>query len=252
MEEKLQLLDEVATSYHMSTLDDMYIEEECQLYEIGWILKNISKGSDVLDLGFGDGINFGFLCEHANITLVEGSALLVEKANSLIEKRQCIARVKHSLFEKFESEGLFDVIVMSHVLEHVDDPHALLCHLYKLLRPAGVIVGVVPNADSFHRRLGVELDLQRTRGTLSKRDLLVGHQRVYTLSSLTEQLNSASYKILETRGFFLKPFANSQMLWASREVIRGLLRLSDDLQTECCANIGFIAGKREFRSESSE
>ena len=42
------------------------------------------------------------------------------------------------------------------------------------------------------------------------------------------------------RGFFLKVLANSQMIHLEVGVLEGLLRLSDGLPTEDCANIGFV------------
>jgi len=50
-------------------------------------------------------------------------------------------------------EGSFDVITMSHVLEHVADPSALLERAYRLLKPGGWLWIAVPNPRSIGRRL---------------------------------------------------------------------------------------------------
>lgn len=43
----------------------------------------------------------------------------------------------------------FDVITMSHVIEHVDDPRALLLRCHHLLRPGGMLWFATPNPQSF-------------------------------------------------------------------------------------------------------
>jgi SAM-dependent methyltransferase len=51
--------------------------------------------------------------------------------------------------------GAFDAITISHVLEHVPDPVALLRTCYTLAKPGGAIVCVTPNLDSWgHQRFG--------------------------------------------------------------------------------------------------
>jgi 2-polyprenyl-3-methyl-5-hydroxy-6-metoxy-1,4-benzoquinol methylase len=51
------------------------------------------------------------------------------------------------------ADGYFDVITMSHVIEHLPDPTTTLAECYRTLRPGGRLVVVTPNCDSWARRL---------------------------------------------------------------------------------------------------
>jgi 2-polyprenyl-3-methyl-5-hydroxy-6-metoxy-1,4-benzoquinol methylase len=234
-------IEDIALEYHAAALPDMFIEEECQKFELDWILSNFpEKKVKVLDLGFGDGINFKAIAPLCDLTMVEGSELLCSKALQYVTEHRLGAKIVHSMFEDFQTTERFDVILASHVLEHVDDPIALLKLLQTLLRIDGKLVGIVPNSESFHRRLGLIMGLQTSLDELSPRDHLVGHQRVYSLARLKEDIQESGFELLAHRGFFLKVLANSQMTHLGVDVLRGLLKLSDELTTEMCANIGFV------------
>jgi 2-polyprenyl-3-methyl-5-hydroxy-6-metoxy-1,4-benzoquinol methylase len=58
-------------------------------------------------------------------------------------------QVTHSTIEQFpEPTEPFDAITMSHVLEHVIDPAAVLCRLYGWLNHGGTLVSIFPNGAS--------------------------------------------------------------------------------------------------------
>ena len=49
----------------------------------------------------------------------------------------------------FEFEGDFDVVMLHHAFEHMDDPASVLAHLKRILSPKGVIVLRIPLKDSY-------------------------------------------------------------------------------------------------------
>ncbi len=235
-------LDNIATSYHLQNLPDMHIERICQEYEVNWLLENIkSAGRKVLDLGYGDGVNFESIARNCSLTLVEGSEELAKKATLRSTELGLTVDIHCCLFEDFGAVRNFDVIMASHILEHVDRPVELLTDLSQLLRPGGVLIGLVPNAESLHRRLGVAMGLSKQLDDLSERDYLVGHQRVYDLTMLNNDLVKAGFVMTNHRGFFAKLLANHQMLHLDERVLLGLLKMSDEMPTELCANLGFVA-----------
>ena len=77
--------------------------------------------------------------------------------------------------------------------------------------------------------------------TLSPRDHLVGHQRVYDLLGLEADLREAGFEPFERRGFFLKTLPNSMMLDHKPELIQALNVLGDQMPLELTANLAIRA-----------
>jgi hypothetical protein len=117
----------------------------------------------------------------------------------------------------------------------------LLKKVKNWLTPNGKLIVVVPNAESFHRKLGVNLKLQSKLDDLSPRDHAVGHLRVFTLDSLKKLLDREGFEVTQERGFFLKVVSNAQMLNLEPTVIQGLCELSTDLPAQFGANVGIVA-----------
>ena len=238
-------LEKIAKEYHSASHEDMFIENLGQEHEWPWISSFIAFGDNVLDLGYGDGVSLKNLAldhetKNISVTLIEGAPTLVKEA---IARAPQEFEIVHSFFEEFERPSTFDVILASHVLEHVDHPVELLLNLSKSMKASGKIVGVVPNAQSIHRELAVIMGLQDELDVLSKRDLMVGHQRVYKIESLEADLVEAGFRLVSIRGFFLKPFSNKQLTSFDSSVIEALNIIAERLPPSICANLGFVAEK---------
>lgn len=108
-------------------------------------------GARLLDVGFGSG---AFL-DHAKlagwrVTGIDTDPLTVSSA------RARGLEVYETDLESYEVKpGSFDVITLSHVIEHVHDPRAFVTRTYNLLKPGGIVWIETPNQDSYgHRRFG--------------------------------------------------------------------------------------------------
>jgi 2-polyprenyl-3-methyl-5-hydroxy-6-metoxy-1,4-benzoquinol methylase len=136
---------------------------------------------------------------------------------------------------------LFDMIVATHVLEHVEDPVAVLKRARGWLTPRGRVLIIVPNATSLHRQLAVRMAIQPTVYSFSPRDRQVGHVRVYDLQSLRRDIEAAGLTVVAQRGLFLKILPNHMMAGFSDELLRALVDISDDLPTDLMANLALVA-----------
>jgi len=236
---EIKALEKIASEYHLNTnVPDKFIEDLIQDYCCDWLKQFISSNDEVIELGYGEGITVSRLSQLCvKYTLIEGAPSLAKIAKDKFPKIEVIT----TLFEDYLPSKPYDKILALHVLEHVDNPVSLLKLLSKWLKPNGEIIVIVPNKDSLHRKIAHEMGLIPELDTLSERDILVGHQRVYNYSELSDDLIKAGFEILELKGFFIKTLPNSMMLTHSPELIRALNTLSDELPIGLQANIGIRA-----------
>lgn len=232
-------LERIAYTYHLNEdVADKFIEDLCQEHCCHWLSSLILPSDRVIELGYGEGITLDRLAYKAGqYTVVEGAPSLVD----VVKQKHPTVEVVNSLFEAYSPPQPFDKLLALHVFEHVDDPVELGRHLRTWLKCDGEIIVIVPNKASLHRRLAVMMDLMPKLDTLSPRDHLVGHQRVYDLGGIEADLRKAGFEPFERRGFFLKALPNSMMLNHKPELIRALNLLGDELPVEMTANLAIRA-----------
>lgn len=236
---RVEILERIAEEYHLNDqVPDKFIEDSCQEYCCEWLTSVVSDSDQVIELGYGEGITSAKILHKAkSLSIIEGAPKLAHKARINLPG----AHVIENLFEDYMPKNKYDKILALHVFEHVDDPVSLARHLRNWLNPDGEIIAIVPNRESIHRQLAVTMGLTESLSTLSERDYLVGHQRVYSFNSLENDLSSAGFDCIERKGFFLKLLPNSMMLEFSPELIDGLNRISDNLPPNLLANIAVRA-----------
>ena len=239
MNARVQELERIAEQYHLNTeVPDKFIENICQEHCCDWLAGLIHPHERVIELGYGEGHTLARLSTlSSNYTMVEGAASLA----ALVREKHPSVEVVQALFEEHAPQESCDKLLALHVLEHVDHPVSLAKHLRSWLRPDGEMVVVVPNRDSLHRQLAVAMGLQPALDTLSARDHLVGHQRVYDFTLLEEHLRQAGFECFERRGFFLKTLPNGMMLDHPTALIQALNTVGDALPAHLMANIAVRA-----------
>lgn len=230
------ILDDYADTYYLNdAVDDIDIEELAQRHSIPAIAGSVAGCERVLEMGYGTGlITTELLRAGISVDVLEGSPVLAGHAR----ERHPGLVVHVDMFESFVPDVPYDAVLALHVLEHVDDPVALLGHLSRWLHPSGVLTVVTPNAQSIHRQLAVRMGLHERLDDLSPRDHLVGHQRVYDLDRLHADLRAGGFEPEHDFGYFVKPLSNGQMLDWPPDVLEGLNRLSDVVPPWLLANIG--------------
>lgn len=214
----------------VESLSDWYLKEQLDFdkrliryrYET---IKPKLVGKKGLELGPAEGEMTQFLIQDfEQLTIVEGSSDLLAQ----IPERDNLVKV-HALFEEFLPEQPFDSIILEHVLEHVDDPVALLARVKTWLAPNGKLFLGVPNGNSIHRLVAVKMGMLDNPCQLNPRDHALGHRRVYTPATFREAIEQSGLKVLEMGGVYFKPLSNGQIQenW-TEEMIQGFYELGKD------------------------
>ena len=168
------------------------------------------RGPKVLEMSYNDrGWTDALLDRGFDLTVIEGARYNVEYARAKYGDRLDIIEV---LFEEFETADRYNSIIMSCIIEHVADPGLVLRRAASWLADDGVIILVVPNRLSLHRRVGLRCGLLTSMDELSEQDLSVGHRRLYTVESLAQEIEAAGLCTPSIDGIFLKPLSSSQMM----------------------------------------
>lgn len=216
-----QRLESVASAAkYEEGVNGAMIAHLARIYDRYW-----APGSSCLELGPAEGTFSQILARRFDdLTLVDGS----ERFCAILRERLPGADVVHALFEDYRPARRFDTIVLGHVLEHVDEPPALLRQVREWLEPGGRLFAAVPNARSIHRQAAVLMGMLGEEHELNETDHKLGHRRVYDPESFRAEFHAAGFTIEVFGGFWLKPVSNAQIeaSWTA-EMLDAYLRVGE-------------------------
>ena len=156
------------------------------------ILKNIKKGSTILELGPSTGYMTRYLKEvlQCTVTCIEIDEKAAEKAKQYSEK-MIVGNIDNlNLVEILDEK--YDYILMADVLEHLLQPQKALKQLKNLLKPKGIIWLSIPNVS----HISIIQQLIDNEFTYNKWGLLDNtHIRFFTRKTITRLLESLQYEI---------------------------------------------------------
>lgn len=147
-----------------------------------------NDAGNLLDVGCG----FGWVVCEANKRGFVAQGIDQSKAYTELGKKMLKVDLKYVSLEKFKSRIKFDIVILNHVLEHIEKPNVFLGKIRSLISPKGQLFVAVPNIDS----LMFKLFQSRWYG-------LQPHQHIWqftplTLKKLLEE-NGLSIVKMETR-----------------------------------------------------
>jgi 2-polyprenyl-3-methyl-5-hydroxy-6-metoxy-1,4-benzoquinol methylase len=199
------------------------------------------RGGSALELGSYKGqFTKRLLPFFSDLTCVEASDLAVAQARLELEGKVTLINAP------FESAALprrYEHVVLTHVLEHVDDPVELLNRINKeWLSDNGRLFLVCPNGNAPSRQIAVKMGLISHNCAVTDAEAKHGHRRTYTLDTLERDATAAGLNVVHRSGIFFKAFANYQ--WdrllqtdiVSREYIEGCYQLGQQYP-DLCASI---------------
>jgi 2-polyprenyl-3-methyl-5-hydroxy-6-metoxy-1,4-benzoquinol methylase len=143
-----------------------------------------------------------------DITCVEASNEAIEVFKSEIGQK---VKLIKSCFENVILPTKYDNIVLTHVLEHIDNPVELLKKInHEWLSENGRFFLVCPNANAPSRQIAVKMGLLSHNTVVTPAEAEHGHKITYTLDTLERDTKVAGLKVLLRSGIFFKALANFQ------------------------------------------
>jgi 2-polyprenyl-3-methyl-5-hydroxy-6-metoxy-1,4-benzoquinol methylase len=199
-----------------------------------------NKGS-LLELGSFQGqFTERFLAHFDDVTCVEASdeAIAVAK-NRLGDKVHFV----NAMFETATLPKRYDNIILTHVLEHLDDPVKVLLRIRtEWLADGGRLFLVCPNANAPSRQIAVKMGLIAHNAAVTPAEASHGHRRTYSLDTLEHDAVASGLNVVHRSGIFFKALANFQ--WdrllntdiISKEYLEGCYQLGQQYP-DLCASI---------------
>ena len=180
----------------MSQQPNNKYEQNLRNEKMKYLLPYLTPGIKILDIGGGDGSCWNSVDIRYTVDLLDFDYELTSDSNYY--RNIFLADInEYSISSKCAK---YDAVCLMGILEHVDDP-------VSLLKAAGncsdFIFITVPNAESFHRVLGVRLGFINNVFDLDEQDIRIGHQRVYSKLTLYKDIISSEIP------FMIKDFGTS-------------------------------------------
>ena len=201
----------------------------------------------VLELGSFKGDFTKRLLPHfKDITCVEASDEAIEEAKKVLPDNIVYY---NSLFEETTLPRKYDNIILTHVLEHIDDPVGLIRKIKEeWISDKGKLFIVCPNANAPSRQIAVKMGLIDHNSAITPSEKEHGHRITYTLDTLERDAVKAGMKVNYRTGIFFKALANFQ--WdrllqtdiISNEYLDGCYKLGHHYP-DLCSSIFLISSR---------
>ena len=199
-----------------------------------------NEGS-ILELGSYNGAFTKRLLPYSDdVTCVEASDQAISVARKALGERVTFVE---GLFEDVKLPKRYDNIVLTHVLEHLDDPVGVLRRVNEeWLSDEGRLFLVCPNANAPSRQIAVKMGLISHNSAVTPAEAEHGHRCTYTLDTLERDAAAAGLSVVYRTGIFFKALANFQ--WdrllqtdiVSAEYLEGCYKIGH-LYPDLCASI---------------
>ncbi|MBJ7429338.1 MAG: class I SAM-dependent methyltransferase [Bacteroidia bacterium] len=206
------------------------------------------REGNFLELGSFKGDFTKRFTEHfADITCVEASDEAIEIAKSDLKEHPI--KFINSLFENADLPTKYDNIVLTHVLEHIENPVSVLKRINdEWLTDNGRFFLVCPNANAPSRQIAVKMGLISHNSAITPAEKEHGHYITYTLDTLERDAKAAGLKVVHRSGIFFKALANFQ--WdrllntdiISKEYLEGCYELGQQYP-DLCSSIFLMCEK---------
>jgi len=198
MQRKLLKHTENRLDQSLTTVGDMALKRRARNIVLSLELKD---GDNVLEIGCGNGYYLSLLNrlgKRINLTGVDNDKLALTEAKKIIDdskvKLNFVDAAKLSFLANF-----FDKIIMSEVIEHVQDEKKCLSEAYRVLKPGGIFALTTCNIEYPFLWDPFNWILQHFFGIHIKKGFWAGiwnqHTRLYKKGQVEKLMKSTGFKI---------------------------------------------------------
>jgi SAM-dependent methyltransferase len=130
---------------------------------------------------------------------------IIAKARRNVGDLPDVHLVRANIYDQPWHNCMFDGIILSEILEHVEDDLRGLREVYRVLKPGGVLAITVPHAnypfwwDPINKTLETVFHTHIQHGTFA--GIWANHVRLYTMERLRQVVLEAGFQIEEERSF---------------------------------------------------
>jgi len=155
------------------------------------IEKYLKRGMKVLDIGCGAGtVDFYLADKGFNVTGIDISDIAIK---SCLQTKKILGdtntKFHQSYFPKDKIKEKYDFIILSEVIEHLEDDNSAIKEIYKLLKPKGILFLSTPSINAPLHKLGLT----------EKFDKEVGHVRRYSSTGLSKLIKDNGFKVIKIK-----------------------------------------------------
>lgn len=160
-----------------------------------------------LDCACGRGFYLNYYRAVSKVRLVglELEADIIQKASANVGHLPDITLTQGNIYALPFPDNYFDGVILSEILEHIEDDVRGLKEVWRVLKPGGVVAITVPNANYPFWWDPINKTLETVFKTHIQHGLLAGiwanHVRLYTLPMLREAVRQAGFTIEAERAF---------------------------------------------------
>ena len=161
----------------------------------------------VLDCACGRGFYLNMIrtvsgCKLVGLELDED---VIRKAYRNVGQLPGVFLTQANIYQQPYPDNYFDGVILSEILEHIDEDVRGLREVYRMLKPGGVVAITVPNAnypfwwDPINKTLETVFHTHIGKGPLA--GLWANHVRLYTAKQLSRAVLDAGFVVEEERAF---------------------------------------------------
>ena len=214
--------DKYTVEYHKQYMNNEF-EKEIVSIRRNNILHSLNKHNpkNILEIGCGLEPLFKLVDNYSKFTVVEPNEDFVNNAINLAGQDPKISIVKGEIEKSYQliKSQKYDFIIISSLLHEVSSPENILQAIHELCDKETVLYIDVPNKNSFHRLIGVNMGIINSVDDKSEMDKRFSRCHHFSIESLKQLVQNESFIILDQWTFFIKPFSSAQMAIMLKENI---------------------------------